>query len=310
MFTYDDVYNKFCRQNAATRLKDATSFVQCLAQRQLETGLQYFVESDGDCRIDKVWVQCAGSHKVWGVGGAWENVLLFDPTFGINCYGMKLSMFVTVDKDGASKILAFLVHHSEDYEDVYFGLMAFHQVFETSPTTFFTDSGAGILKAVDKMTSIGRPWHKTEHLLCVYHIDQNFYTHIHPLFNSNSQGWHEVHNLFWRIAKSAGDDLQVTVNDLCNTLRHKIAQNGSGKTKQTALAWFDDVLMSRIEKWAGCFTWQYFSAGVHATQRSESMNAAVKAWVVANSNLSQLLQLCEWQPTLFSSRSTRGGRRG
>ena len=89
-FTYQDVYDKYCRHSAADAALDASGLLEMLCKRKREYDLQYFVASDAEGRIDKIFVECSGSQKVWGsvrTSSILRNVLLFDPTFGTNMYG-------------------------------------------------------------------------------------------------------------------------------------------------------------------------------------------------------------------------------
>ena len=58
---------------------------------------------------------------------------------------MKLSMFVTVDGEGNTFVLAYMVHYSEDFEDVWWGFKAFDLVFRHPPGVIMTDSAGGIM---------------------------------------------------------------------------------------------------------------------------------------------------------------------
>ena len=290
-FKREDVYDRYVRSSSALRVKDACLLIQQLATRKAQTGLEYFVEDDDNGRCDRIFAECAGGRGIWGTARKSyiiQLVLFFDPTWGTNAYGMKLSMFVTVSKEGETKILAYLVHHEEDYEDVYWGLRCFHKVFKHPPITLITDSGAGILKAADTITQKGFVWEGTAHILCIYHIDQNFYEHFHCLLSGKEDKWREVHNMFWRLGKDSDDFVCSEVDIRIAEIRQYISANGSGKSKASALKWLDSVLATRIQKWAACFTWAFFTAGAHASSRAESTNGVVKQWIIKNSSLVQL----------------------
>ena len=113
-FDYQTVFDKFKRVSSAVRLTDATNLVARLALRQKASGLAYFTDDDGNGKLDRLFVEQPGGRATWGTDRkplrcrrVMEKVLQFDPTWGSNCYGMKLSMFVTVDMDGASAIVAY-----------------------------------------------------------------------------------------------------------------------------------------------------------------------------------------------------------
>ena len=47
----------------------------------------------------------------------------------------------------------------------------------------------------------GEVWQGVVHNKCVFHKAKNVYSHLRPLFGLNVQGWKEVHDMFWKIAK-------------------------------------------------------------------------------------------------------------
>ena len=288
-FKREDVYDKYIRVSATARALDARGLVEKLAARKLQTGLVYVVDQDHEGRIERIFVECSGAQEIWGTRRKRcfiEMVLMFDPTFGTNCYGMKLSMFVSVSVEGETKILAYVVHHEEDYADVFWAFTRFQEVFKHPPATLLTDSGAGILKAAQKMCLPHMPWHSVVHLLCVYHVDQNFYEHLHPLFAGQLDNWKIVHGFFWRMAKDSDLSECEKIYIRLAALKAFVMKHGSAsKTKPKALKWIDEVLTVRVMMWAACMTWAFFSAGSHATVRSESTNGAVKTWLIKNSSL-------------------------
>ena len=297
-FTYRDIWNTYKRVMPKERAQDACKLVEQLAARKATDGLEYFVESDGG-RIDRIFVECRNARKIWMAG----MVLFYDPTFGTNSFDLKLTMFVTVNKDGRSVLLAYMLHHSEDYDDVFWGFRCFHQVFALPPASVLTDSGAGIMKAVAKMTMQCMPWYETASMLCIYHLDQNFYENVHPIFAHDADMWKCVHDMFWTLAKQ-GDAEICDMNAAFCEMMDYISANGKGKTKEKVLKWVQDVLFAKGDMWVASKTWATFSAGAHATSRAESMNAAIKGWLGAgltmqelDSRVDQYNQLKEYRDT-------------
>ena len=291
-FDYNTVYDKFLRQSNADKELDVTGLLEALAVRRVQLGLQYFNDSDKDGCITRLFVECRFGRHTWGTKRKQhflKNVLIFDPTFGTNCYKMKFSMFVTVDEEGASRVIAYMVHREETYADIFWGFRCFHKVFLHAPSTLITDSGPGLLKAAEKMTSGSMPWYLTKHHLCTYHMDQNFYEHLRPLFAGDTEKWHLIHNLFWKLAKDSNITLRGEImQERFAGMRTYIQTHGKGASKSKALKWFDDILQVRHQKWTAAYTWASFAAGCHASSRGESMNGTVKHWLLKNSLLIQL----------------------
>ena len=305
-FLYQDVYNKFVRSRTTL---DASGFASMLIAREGSAhagiALRHFIQTDANNHITRTFVELQGAREIWGSSRAKfkvSNVLLFDPTFGTNKFGLKLSMFITVDGEGNSFVLAYVVHESEDEADIEWALKCFVEVFKTKPSAFFTDSGSGLLAAVRVFTSAGQPWEGVKHLLCIYHIYKNFFSHIHPLFAGNPDAWREASNVFWLLAKRADySDQQVMsrINELVALLKSK----GSGSTKVNAIKWLESTLGGvRVRQWAASYTWSIFTAGAHSTQRAEGIHAAVKNYTHANHSL---LELHEVLSTYSSQRELR-----
>ena len=65
------------------------------------------------------------------------------------------------------------------------------QVFKTAPGSFFSDGDGKILDAYELMAKSntisggGTYWPRTKHYLCVYHLSQNLFDHVHAAFGSN-----------------------------------------------------------------------------------------------------------------------------
>lgn len=292
-FTYQSIYDKFARISTAEKQLDVSGLLERLAVRKAESQLEYFTETDRSGRLKLLFVECRHGKDLWGTTRTQNfigNVLVFDPTFGTNCYGMKFSMFVSVSGEGESRVIAYLVHFEESYEDIFWGFRCFQTVFRIPPVVLITDSGAGIQKAAEQMTSDYMPWYQTRHHLCTYHMDQNFYTHVRPLFAASTDGWKYVHTLFWELAKDSNRELTfgTWMSERFAHLRSYISEHGRGGTKPKVLEWFDSTFEAKHEKWVAAFTWSYFSAGCHASSRGESMNSHVKAWLLKNSRLLDL----------------------
>ena len=208
---------------------------------------------------------------------------------------MKLSLYLTVDAEGRTQLTAYVVHHSESADDVLWGIRCWHTVFQVVPSVFITDSGPGIIAAYkETQTEDGTflAWlYLVPHRLCLFHLDQNFYTHVHPLFSTNNVGWQVVHNYFWKLAKVVdladvppGNESE-SMDAHMSIMRSYIKKSGKGQSKNAVLKWFDSVLYANRDKWVATICWRYFSANAHSTARAERQNASVKSLIPPNANL-------------------------
>lgn len=285
---YEDVYNAYIRNNS--NHLDASGLMDMLAKRERKKQLRHFIHTDDQNHISRTFVEMDGAREVWGTHRTrykLGNVLILDPTFGTNRYGLKLSFFITVDSEGVSRILAYVLHNEESHDDIFWALKCFDKVFKTRPNAIFTDSGAGLAKAILTFTDIDMPWCGTVHFLCIYHVYKNFYSHIRPLFNGNEEKWKVVHQLFWSLGKKSHHSPEE-LKDIVSNLFLEMTKHGRGNSKSTALKWFSDTLLCKKSKWAAAYTWNVFTAGVHATQRVESMFGVVKRILPPNSTLMHL----------------------
>ena len=292
-WTYNDIYNTF-RRSLEKPDFDASGFVELLARRKYSHAENpsfemYYIMTDSIGYISRAWVECDGARKIWAQGGR-SNVLFMDATFGTNRYGLKLTLFVTVDCGGRTAILAYLLHAEESKEEILWGLRCFHSVFIVPPSAFFTDSGSGLVAAADDFTRPEMPWHTVPHLLCIFHIGKNFHTNLRPLFRGQEKTdrWNDLHNMFWRLAKDSEFYDQQGMVDERQKMIDFISQHGSGETLQTGIAWVRDELFGKAEKWMGAYTWNFFTAGAHSTARSESANAGIKGLIKGNESLVSL----------------------
>ena len=316
---YEDVYERYYRNSGQF---DAKGLVNMLDKRKAETGLEYCLDvNDDDNSIARVFVELPYGQECWGTSRNAERVahsstflrdrvLFIDPTCNTNKFGLKLTMFITIDFDGHTRVLGYLVHWSESEKDIFWGLRAFDNVFDTPPTVVFTDSAAGLLGAVDAFQGTGMPWEgeHVKHLLCTFHLDINFQVNVRPLFKSDPAKWQCAHNMFWRLAKDAdvshpealnrplqgagvsGNASSWVPSDDCTALRAYVSEHGSGASKEKTLKWMDDVLIARASMWVATSTWRNFTGGAHSTARAESNQSAFKRMSKQKSSLVQLDQ--------------------
>ena len=161
--------------------------------RKRDKGLQYFFRLNGN-RLEKLFLELEGGFEDWASGGQ-QNVLLFDPTWGTNKYGLKLACFCTVAPTGKTIINSVCLIQDEDTFSFEWCFRCFADVFRVPPSAFFTDGDPKIATAFGLVSAVETdPWHDTEHFLCVFHISVNFSKHLKPLFSTNA-AWHHVNSL-------------------------------------------------------------------------------------------------------------------
>ena len=201
----EDVRSRFA--NSGSNEFDMSNFVEYLAQRQRRLGCVYKMQCKATGEPERIFVQLDDSFKEWAATE--DNVLLFDPTWGTNRYGMKLCCFTTVSSTGQTVILAFAVLSTEGRDDILWAFRCFSDIFIAAPSALFTDDGSTITLAFRRMQELGL-WSKTRHMLCIYHLAKNFFKHFKPHFPDKLQ-WHHVNSWCWLFAKCADNLFPIDV---------------------------------------------------------------------------------------------------
>ena len=281
-WTYDDLRNAFA-VSARDRDLDASNFLEALERRRKD-GLRFFARVDNENRLISCFVECAGAFAEWARAGS-MNVVLFDPTHSTNKYRLKLAPFTTVSPSGQTVMLAFILHVSEDAATFEWGFRCFAETFNVPPNAVFTDRDQAIASALLALSDV---WPETRVFWCVYHLSQNLYTHIHPLFAGNNDGWRGVHDAWWRIAKETDTESVATFDTEFDALVTLLRNTGKGPTLEQQIEWLD-VMRRNASKWAARYVWSTCTYGIHSTQRAESMQASIKTVLTANSLLVDVL---------------------
>ena len=292
---YQDLHSFFPPSGNA-KLFDATNLMKLLQQREEEKDLKWAIDYEGpDHSLTKVFFQCDGGIEEWAVCPE-SNVVMFDPTWGTNCYKMKCCAFVTISGSGRTVMLAVALLMHEDIESFEWSIRRFDTVFRTSPLLFYTDGCIAIAGAFAVVKSAGDIWEATDHNLCVFHISQTWYRHIRPCCGGNSAGWRSVFNDFWKIAKQTDVRSIVIFDTEWDQLKLKVQHIFEGenneltKKQENALKWMDDGLYQTRRQWAYRFCWQKLSCGANSSQRVESTQSRLRRSIPSNSLLVALVE--------------------
>lgn len=127
-----------------------------------------------------------------------------------------------------------------------------------SPETILTDQDQAMASALKK-------WHRTNHRLCIWHIYQNAATHLSQTFA--------------RYGKDFVKDLSSCVYDHDEEVDFVNAWEKMLQTYKLQTNDWLKKLYSIKEKWALVYGRQMFCGDLTTTQRSESMNSALKKYV-------------------------------
>ena len=277
-----DIRQAFVRPHQNDNFEVA-HLVELLMSRERDKGCKSFVQTNNAKEFARIFVELDDGFKEWATTDA--NVVLFDPTWGTNKYGMKLCCFTTVAGNGQTVILAFAIINTESTDDIHWSLQSFHAVFKKAPGVFFSDEAASIAAAFVRMRDSGL-WSSTVHLLCIFHLSKNFFKHLRAHFGE-WEDWRTLNSWFWMLAKYSDDRFDEEAE--WQSLMEFVQSRGTGDKLEQALQWLER-LYARKQQWMAKYACAFLSWGIRSTQRAESMHAAIKKKRLANSVIVNLIQ--------------------
>mmetsp|Transcript_5427 Transcript_5427/g.13778 ORF Transcript_5427/g.13778 Transcript_5427/m.13778 type:complete len:479 (+) Transcript_5427:1167-2603(+) len=273
-WTTDDIYDA-TRLTAGERALDATYFVDWMKEREDTLSLKYFLHESREAGLERSFFASEGSAETWaGLGD--NSVVLFDTTFATNRYGQKLGFFTTVSPHGHTVILAATFLQSESRESFEWAFSRFRDTF-TSPATIFTDGCAHQARAIQS------EFPEAKHMLCTFHLSKNLVTHCKKAFRNNAD-WEAFNSAWWGLAKDSDARSQITFAGKFRKLVDMLPEvdDDASSQKGVSTAEWMKGLYEKREQWAAAWTWAHWSAGVHSTQRCESIHKHFKAHLRAN----------------------------
>ena len=311
-WTADYLRNHFRPGNRGSSESTCSEILQELEARKERTGLQHFVDADGEDVVDRIWFELEGGAATWSTNVK-TNVVLFDPTWGTNDEGFKLCCFTTIGATGETEIIAACLLKTETEFMFEWAFRCFATVFKTPPLNFYSDGDEKIANAIktlqepatdDSGTRPG-PWAGVNHRLCVYHLSKNFFKHIKPLFGSDLEGWKESIDLFWKIAKESDSRSVDYFDDDWLKLETVIEVHAEDTpAREAALVWLEG-LKGKKDKFCLRFVWQSCTWGIHSTQRAESMQSKIKKQCCPSNRLKIRILIVELDRLNVQSRSKK-----
>ncbi|WZN65932.1 protein FAR1-RELATED SEQUENCE [Chloropicon roscoffensis] len=276
-FTHSDVYNALKPSPEDISL-DATNWIQWLLSRQQTLRLPCRLETnDVGLLTGSYWVMDGGQSS-WAVG---SRTLLFDCTFNTNRHSQRLGLFSSVSSEGATVILAAVLLESESKSALTWAWSAFSESFKFRPTVVYTD-GCGRIEEAVRVTYPGVP-----HLRCTWHVSKNVWSHLKPYFGSSKGRLTSKGKVSWQRWFSAWWETVMRTD--VGTMREQWAVLAKAleveKVPPQQIEWFNAL---PVERFCYCFTNMVFSAGVHSTQRCESLHSSLKNSIKASSLLTDL----------------------
>ena len=160
---YDHLYYRLQKENLIGRGNDEELVEFLNEQVTRGTHARFWTNASSDA-IERIYWEMPGAKELIGRGA---NCVIYDTTHGTNNCKMKLGMFIASDEYGKSIVLAVTLMSYESAR-------AFRGFFSEFKKNFnalkviFTDSDPAMKVAIEKALP------ETQHLLCIYHLQQNF----------------------------------------------------------------------------------------------------------------------------------------
>ena len=190
-----------------------------------------------------------------------------------NKYNLKLGIFSLVGASGATRVPAVSLTIDETDESFTWVFRRFLDCFRVAPAVMLTDGDQWMLRALQAVMP------DTRRLACIWHLYKNVWTHCRGLYGEGKKAqWARFIRLWWRLAQETDATARDTWDaDWAELTAAVTADVADSPTRVAALTWLA-VLAARREAWAARWTWQYFTSGCDATQRTEAVNNAVKGY--------------------------------
>ena len=287
-FVYMDIYHKLSL-TPGQKAWDATGFMELLLTRSQDLGLYHKIKVDADSSLERAFFVTKDAEAVVAARPKGRRVILVDTTHGTNAHNLKLALFTTVDSFGGSRILACALLLDESTESFQWAFENFQLVFGGTDVVF-TDEDPAMAAAIDALVGSDG---QCLHLLCIYHISKNFWKHMRSFFvGSGTNGlWNAFVGAFWSLAKDSDVASVDRFEDDWKTFIGMVEPHlDSADSRKAHLAreWLER-LKNKKSQWAARFTWSVFTYGIDSTQRAEAVHSAVKGFLHASMQLTDLV---------------------
>ena len=249
---------------------DASRLLKTLIQHK-STDPGWFVEFqlDQENRLTRLFWMSPTQIALWL---EYHDVILNDNTAKSNRYQMPLSLFLAVDNNTRSRLVAQALVSDETTESYKWILECTKSATMVEPLVFVTDADP----AVD--AAIGQVYEKTYSIHCIFHINENLPKNTKSKLSSQ---YNEFVSDFYQCR-----------NSLCEELFYERWTKLTEKYPSVK-----DYLMRALypsrQAWARAFTSKIFTAGIQTTSRVEGYNNIIKRELASNSTLYDLANVLD-----------------
>jgi hypothetical protein len=263
-------YIQKVKRNKADIYNDSARLLENLLAQQQDDPLMLVIP-----RIDPITLRLSGifwmSSKQQLLFSKYYDVILHDNTALTNRYKWPLSLFIVVDCNNKTRLLAQALVEDET-ECSYVWLIQCLKKTSITPCVIITDADPAMLSAIKQELP------DTFHIHCIFHIAQNLPKRLKAVLGKD---YLKFVNDFYKARNS------ITVE-----VFEKRWQNLILKYSQ-AESYLHRILYESKESWAYCFTLQLFTGGIQSTQRVESLNGILHKAIESSMNLTMVYEKIE-----------------
>ncbi|KAH6797120.1 hypothetical protein C2S52_021674 [Perilla frutescens var. hirtella] len=263
-FTRKDAYAHMDRIKKKTKVEngDANELLQFFLNKSNSEPLFFWnVQLDDEGRLMNFFFhdsRCAVDYDYFG------DVLSVNTTYRTNKYNLVCVPFIGIN-DHCNIVmfgLSFLSDETTKSFEWLFGTFL-ESMSGKEPGVIFSDQCQALMNGIDYA------FRTSSHRLCQWHINQNAPSHFGSLNGNNEfkKLWHHCMN-----ECENEDEFEQSWQNLIDT--YDLCEN----------RWFNSIYNLR-RRWSSVFTNSRFSAGLHATSRSEVMNKILKDLCSASGSL-------------------------
>src|SRR2546421_2577954 len=197
----------------------------------------------------------------------YHDVVLNDNTAKTNRYNMPLSLFLIVDNNTKSRLVAQSLVSDETVETYKWILECTKNATMTEPLVFVTDADPAMDAAIAQM------YETTHSVHCIYHINENLSKNVKSKLGDQYENF--IQSLF------------SCHNSLYEELFYERWSKLIEKYPSTK-DYLMRALYSSRQAWVRTFTSKIFTAGVQTTSHVEGYNNIIKCELASNSTLCNL----------------------
>src|SRR5581483_343158 len=249
---------------------DASRLLKTLIERKTDDP-SWVVEFqlDQENRLTRLFWMSPAQVTLWL---EYYDVVLNDNTAKTNRYQMPLSLFLVVDNNTKSRLVAQALVSDETIESYKWILDCTKNATMTEPLVFVTDADPAMDAAIAQMYETTHPIH------CIFHISENLPKNVKSKLGNQYEEF--VQNFF------------QCRNSLCEELFYERWSKLVEKYP-TIENYLMRALYPSRQAWARAFTSKIFTAGIQTTSRVESHNNIIKRELSANGTLCDLANVLD-----------------